>query len=1178
MQAGLRKVNAMKKLVCVFLSVFLLCQNFVFAKSSENIEVFKNPGFEQGMSEWYTSGSGFSITNSESTEGTQSLKFFQDSLEYAKFMQPLKVEKNKSYSISFDMKSSSGEFNCCVETVLGEISQTNVYGSENVWKRYTVEFDSGDNNEVVFGIKNTVLPTQNVYFDNFEISENVLNLVVNGDFENGKNGWERQTFNLVSEDTYEGKTSAVHWGESSYFYQKIAVEKNTEYRLTFAYKNKNLDASNNLRIVVAGNAGINSYGYPTDGNSLMGDSVGGDITRAGKLYELSTEWMEEEEKIYTGENTEIYLSIIHDNGNHNSSNAAPYFDSFRLSPLKEQNLVVNGDFEDGKNGWERQTFNLISEGVYEGKSSAVHWGESSYIYQKIEVEKNSEYGLTFAYKNKNLDASNNLRIVVAGNAGVNSYGYPTDGISLIGDSVGGEITRAGKLYELSTEWTEEEEIISTGENTEIYLSVIHDNSNQNYSNAAPYFDDFKLFRIRENMILNGSFENGKSGWPTDRFNVIDTYSYDKTHSASMWGAETYLYQKIKVKKNVDYNLSFAYMNTDTEKTNKVRVTVSGECGIDTRGYPTDGKSLIDEKEGIAREKPGKRYPIAGQWTVVNETFNSGDNETVYVVLMHDLTNGREGYKPPLIDNVKMQAAEYDLIDFDFEFSGLKNCEANSAEIVRDEESVYNGRRSARVFDSTNSRIASLSKSVAVEKQKNFVLSYWYKNEAYGHNLSIYDSDYKLSEEVTRIVPIKKLREEENIWNYVTESFNSGDNSVITVDFSGNNSNNRSSFCLDDIKLTMPQPEIDTAALFGYVEQGKTIYSHIDSINLNGDTLNYINYQWQSSDDGVGWEDIENAVDDKYTVTEKDVEKKLRLKITPIGNTNTGNEYYTKPIDSSSELDFENELIRRINAQLIYLPGWLNSRYTEYIDSLLELCSMAGEYDIELSGERIKYWNRFLDITSNISSVKSIKTSALGGTAVIAELTAPIKLTEFERFCVYTSNGKQVNITIEPTEKIQYTRTDGTVVDFVKGLKISSSDGYKNGSYVLKRTTVYGETYCYDFSVRRMAEIKNAAAEINNKTVTVTAEISNTGSDVPIKAMIYAAVYDNKNKLIGVRAEKAELIKGGAAKLINKSIAAGESSDMTGAKTAIYVWNRQSGVPYAEKAVIIAAEEKLSAGK
>lgn len=1146
-----------KRLICAFLSIIMVLLQGTAVLAADTRINFENPGFEDGIRGWYFNGNGYNISNVQSTEGANSLKFYHQSLTYAKAMHPIRVQKNKTYQISFDAKASSGSFYIGVSAQSTTLSQIFLGSSGGSWMRYSLAFSSGENENAVFYIKNIALPSEPVYFDQFEITETEENLFVNGDFEEGKKGWERETFNVLGDGAYQGTQYAAIWGAGSYIYQTIPVKKHTEYNLSFAYKSQNPQKSNKLRIVAAGMAGLDKDGNAADGASLVGEG------KKGKLYDVSTGWQRVEETIQTGDNETIYIVVIHDYTYGYDGFKGPFVDDFCLSPVVRTNLIVNGGFESGKDGWDRETFNVVQGDAYEGEQYAAHWGAGSFMYQRIPVERNTEYTLSFAYKNQNPEHSNKLRIVVTGNQGLNENGRPNEEIYLLGDT-----ENRGNVYEIVSDWTKVTETVSTGENDEIYLCIIHDYTYGYDGYKGPLFDDFSLTPKRANMLINGGFESGRCGWERVGYNIVSKGTDEDGMAARFWGVDFNIYQKLKVKRNVDYKLTFSYKNDNLDQSNRLRLVVGTETGIDDVGAPLDGFSLLSRKENTGREKPGVLYPLKTEWTDVEEVFNSGDHDEIYLVFIHDNTYSRNYSGRPMLDDVTLLPAEYTYPDTDFENAELGEWDSVGASEVS--ENGAEGEHSVLLFSTMNTDWVKLSKKVSVEKQKNYRLLYWYQNEDYGHDLSIYDQSFgdvqtSLDNEgelvesdlpVQRIQPMTLHREHTDGWTHTEQSFNSGDNRYVTIEFSGSNANKRSKFYLDGIRLLLPQPAVERAEIVGAVVPGVPIRVRV-TIEDGGDTVSEIQYQWQRSSDGAEWQNIDGANRAEYIPEETDADQKIRLKITPIGEMNPGDPYYTRFLEANSLAEFEKWLIREINYRMEYVPGWLDSRYEEYIDELLSLCSMAEEYGIVLSQDRISSWNTFLLVTSRISKVDSIVQDTEHPNAVIIRMAAPLAASELARFRAETKEDtpQPIQIAAVPLEVVSYT-VNSKEEQYVKSFRLSLSGSVD--ACRLYRETAYGSCYEYDIILEKLVSVQNVTATLSRQGVTTTAEVENKKSDTPLAAAVFAAVYDSSGRLVGAAVQNCTLTKNAEAMHFTKTIPVKTTEGLT---AKIYVWDQAVYFPY-----------------
>lgn len=143
---------------------------------------------------------------------------------------------------------------------------------------------------------------------------NIDNLVQNGGFEEGVAAWQ-SSYNVRDADeanpAYEGTKYGQLWGAGWQIYQEISVEKNTDYMLSFAYKNIVINGnSNQLRVYVTGDGIAVGKPAPANGNSLIGASDPKNPKEAGVLYDIKSEWTKINERFNSGDNSTIYVAFV----------------------------------------------------------------------------------------------------------------------------------------------------------------------------------------------------------------------------------------------------------------------------------------------------------------------------------------------------------------------------------------------------------------------------------------------------------------------------------------------------------------------------------------------------------------------------------------------------------------------------------------------------------------------------------------------------------------------------------------------------------------------------------------------------------------------------------------------------------------------------------------------------
>ena len=256
-----------KKVLAVLLSMIMLCaiipMGAMTSVSAEETVVY-NADFENNsISGWYTSGSGEMsvVSTSElpvanANSGNYVMKKVQPTGEYSfeEYQTGFTVKTNTDYVVSVEVLTTSNNWpiqafvssSTWITNQLGASEQVKCSSSE--WTTLTFEFNSGNNTKLYPSVK-SVWENTTLYVDNFKIVEKAAasepetpvvgnNLVVNGDFEDGSNGWKVGTGGSVVTGGYTGSAFQMNnpaaWGEIGY--QEVAVEANETYTLTWRSK------------------------------------------------------------------------------------------------------------------------------------------------------------------------------------------------------------------------------------------------------------------------------------------------------------------------------------------------------------------------------------------------------------------------------------------------------------------------------------------------------------------------------------------------------------------------------------------------------------------------------------------------------------------------------------------------------------------------------------------------------------------------------------------------------------------------------------------------------------------------------------------------------------------------------------------------------------------------------
>ncbi len=373
-----------------------------------------------------------------------------------------------------------------------------------------------------------------------------VNLIENGDFENGLTGYEtKETAKAeIGDSKGRGGTKGVLLGatdkayNNAWFYKEIEVNTNTEYVWSFWFCSTN---SNNSLIGV----------LTADGNQLLPSEIRsetGDLLDDNLKYDnlrsvsdaqnwhmgLSVwdgKWHEYKVTFNSGEQTKVLLTL-----NMFYKTRSGITDDWNLRESAEKGTLINGNFENGLTGYETSEKAIAtveadkgcnnSNGAVLGAADGAY--NNAFLYQEVEVKANTNYVWSFWFK----CLSTNNKLV-----GVRTE----NGAQLLPSEINtesGSIITANKSYnnlrsaydasnwhqgmdEWDGKWHEYKVSFNTGNQTKVLLTL-----NMFYNNRKGITDDWDLKEYNiENDIINGNFEIGMIGYSSDdNIASVDTYS------------------------------------------------------------------------------------------------------------------------------------------------------------------------------------------------------------------------------------------------------------------------------------------------------------------------------------------------------------------------------------------------------------------------------------------------------------------------------------------------------------------------------------------------------------------------------------------------------------------------------------------------------------------------------
>ena len=339
-------------------------------------------------------------------------------------------------------------------------------------------------------------------------------LVANGSFEDGMSSWgvsDGGVWNVTDEAAAAGSKSIKANGGSDWLYNKMTLEANVSYKLTFKIK---------------GAANWMNYG--------IGTSQSNRNILSSYVSRKADDWSDVTSLFKTGDATEYYVSF------YGEADSVCYIDDVTVEKVFEENgIVTNGSFEYGMSSWgvnDGGVWDVTDEAAATGSKSIKVNGGSDWLYNKITLEANTSYTLTFK---------------MLGTVRWMNYG--------VGTAPSNRSVLSQGFWKQIDNWETFTAVFDTTEATEYYVSFYGENT-------TCYIDDVVVTKNggEKQIVTNGSFEYGMSPWGVNDggvWEVTDEAAATGSKSIKVNGGSDWLYNKITLEANTSYRLTFKMLGT-----------------------------------------------------------------------------------------------------------------------------------------------------------------------------------------------------------------------------------------------------------------------------------------------------------------------------------------------------------------------------------------------------------------------------------------------------------------------------------------------------------------------------------------------------------------------------------------------------------------------------------------
>ena len=361
----------LRKALALLVSLLMLCTIIplgAMTSVSAATNLVSNGTFETDTSGWSTS-SAVSVDTSDPGSGSQSLKLDCTTVDYAWTYVKVTVSANTDYVLTFKGKTANAglmvNFQSNWTDISAQIPRYTV-GSSSTWTDCSYEFNTGSYTSLMIYFQSSWAKGTGsyVWIDDVAVTAKETepepevptgeNLIVNGSFEDGTNGWSMSSFGSVVSGGQEGASALQMKDPTTAYngiaYQYVTVEPGKAYTLTWYAKR------------VSGTGVFNLYydgATRTSGQNWMNETSG--------------EWVKYEIEL-TINATTTSLLVKFSNEAANTSGTV-LIDNVVLTKNPEASFdgyITNGDFEIGTGqGWNfSQAGTVEAAAAYSGNYGA----------------------------------------------------------------------------------------------------------------------------------------------------------------------------------------------------------------------------------------------------------------------------------------------------------------------------------------------------------------------------------------------------------------------------------------------------------------------------------------------------------------------------------------------------------------------------------------------------------------------------------------------------------------------------------------------------------------------------------------------------------------------------------------------------------------------------------------
>ena len=544
--------------------------------------------------------------------------------------QAIVATPGKTYDVSFWLKANATGINFKIQdgNWEGPNLDSKWFDIDNIgteWNQYTFTV-TPTTSSIYLNFCGSGEAAEDVYVDDFTVTEKVYGQVVNGDFSNGSEGWNLSGYASVVDGAIQ-LDNPTQYNET--LSQVVEIEPNTTYEITWKSKRVSGTGAFNLYVIQSVSPWANLTSV--DGKNWMNETSG--------------EWVANSYTVNSGDNTNMLLKF----STEGTDPGVILLDDVVVTKVIEpeqpdESIVWSVDFNDGE-----KKFN-VGEVVAEGPD-----GSNCYKW-----DFGGGWGSNYA-SGLSLDATKDYTVTMKVKGSIDS----TMAITLMPGSWA--TWWNGPSFNVTTEWQEVILHIPAG-STSFNTGIFEFQGTGNEPAYTLYVDDIVISEglaelPEQSYPINGDFETGS----------VDPW-------VNLWGSCPTV-EIVEGGLDSDYALHIVSGKWNHVRQTAIPVEPNTWYKVTAWAKNTSDMILLVKDGGDSANLNQTGMTAGEEWTEFSGVFYTGDYTTIIISLMGG-ENDEVADKYGTFDNITLEVTEEPVCEHDYQLTDgtFATCETDGSEV------------------------------------------------------------------------------------------------------------------------------------------------------------------------------------------------------------------------------------------------------------------------------------------------------------------------------------------------------------------------------------------------------------------------------------------------------------------------------------------------------------------